>query len=218
MRDSPFAPARKARQNRSARLGLDHRAASRLGVTILELLVVIVIIAMLVSLLFPVLSMLRESSLRTACENNVRQLYLAMESYSDIHRGYMPFPAVEGKPSGWAIELLPFMEEIPLYNSINTKQLIAAPGNAAAVKNRPPLLVCPVVPEYASTIKGVGVTHYLLVVDPKERHAYRKYHHFRIRDVPEAARYPWCTSPEIPFENANYPPPHNSTSGVFGLE
>lgn len=47
---------------------------SRRGVTLMELLVVIVIISILLALLFPALNAARESSRRSACQSNLRQL------------------------------------------------------------------------------------------------------------------------------------------------
>jgi prepilin-type N-terminal cleavage/methylation domain-containing protein len=189
----------------------------RRGVTLIELLIVITIIALLLTLFLPAIYMVRQASLRTACESNLRQIYLAAAAYSDVHKGYLPFPAVEDQPSGWAIAILPYMEEIPLYNSFDPNESIVSPRNLAAAKNRPPLFMCPVVPYVTSPIDYVEVTNYLLVVDEKDRTRHVRGRRFQFKDVPLGARFPWCTSPEMTFEEAKYERPHENTEAVFGF-
>ena len=192
-------------------------ARGRRGVTLLELIIVIAIIAILLTLFFPVLRMLRESSLRTACSNNLRQLYLGLSQYTEVHRGYFPDPAKEFQPGGWAVELLPFIEEGPLYSRINTSETLSSPGNLAVLAARPPLFECPVVPEMLSTIKPIRVTNYLLVIDPKERKLQKRNRSYRLQDAPADSRYPWASSPELPPDEARYEPPHAGVEGVFGF-
>ena len=56
------------------------------GLTIVELLVVISIIAFLAALLFPAFTLSREQAKATACEANVRQLALALIAYDGEHQ------------------------------------------------------------------------------------------------------------------------------------
>ncbi|MDX2036897.1 MAG: DUF1559 domain-containing protein [Isosphaeraceae bacterium] len=105
----------------------------RPGFTLIELLVVIAIIAVLIALLLPAVQAAREAARRAQCVNNLKQLGIALHNYHDV-TGAMPFG--QG-PFGWndwnaQTFLLPYMEQTPLYNSINFSNGISggAPNNA----------------------------------------------------------------------------------------
>lgn len=56
----------------------------RSGFTIVELLVTIAIIAVLIALLFPAINVIRENSRKVQCQNNLRQIGVALHAFSDI--------------------------------------------------------------------------------------------------------------------------------------
>jgi prepilin-type processing-associated H-X9-DG protein len=99
-----------------------------------ELLVVIAIIGVLVGLLLPAVQKVRESANRTQCQNNLKQIGVAMHNYHDTQGafpvGYLdptPWPATGGAPPdvgpgwGWCSFLMPFLEQLDLYKQINFK-------------------------------------------------------------------------------------------------
>lgn len=103
----------------------------RRAFTLIELLVVIAIIAVLIALLLPAVQSAREAARRSQCLNNLKQLGLGMHNYhqatntfplgSSLVRRFGPPPGGVATWNNWSAVsmMLPYMEQGPLYNSIN---------------------------------------------------------------------------------------------------
>ena len=95
----------------------------RRGFTLIELLVVIAIIAVLIALLLPAVQAARAAARRIQCTNNIKQLGLATLNYESTHGIFPPGQMKMTTKPPWGITLyvnmLPFLEQQPLYNGWN---------------------------------------------------------------------------------------------------
>jgi prepilin-type N-terminal cleavage/methylation domain-containing protein/prepilin-type processing-associated H-X9-DG protein len=126
------------------------RPSQRAGFTLIELLVVIAIIAVLIALLLPAVQSAREAARRSQCVNNLKQLGLSLHNYEST-AGSFPLGG-NSAPQGvggrcdpvshdgcydwgaWSAQsmLLPYIEQGPVYNSMNFMTL--GRGNAEREK------------------------------------------------------------------------------------
>lgn len=116
------------------------------GFTLIELLVVIAIIAILIALLLPAVQQAREAARRTQCKNHLKQIGLALHNYESTHNTFPPgcvsIPTstwsgvsndgIQETGPGWGFfaHILPFIDQAPLYNSINFNIAITAASHA----------------------------------------------------------------------------------------
>ena len=119
----------------------------RRGFTLVELLVVIAIIGVLVALLLPAVQAAREASRRARCQNNMRQLGIALQNYHDTFRRFPP-AGTNSNETSWTAHILPFIERKDLYDLFNfsaggyTSGTNQAGRNAVAL-NRVDAFLCP---------------------------------------------------------------------------
>lgn len=150
--------------------------STRHGFTLIELLVVLAIIAVVVALMLPAVRRVREPAARAQCQNNLKQLMLAMHNFESTGKP-IAYPATAPPdtppeqlfPPGcfgpgttpeerfsWMVKLLPYLEENSLYGQIDLEKGYAE--NLPAVQTRIKTFLCP------TSKDGVmmdAVTHYV---------------------------------------------------------
>jgi prepilin-type N-terminal cleavage/methylation domain-containing protein/prepilin-type processing-associated H-X9-DG protein len=123
---------------------------SRKGFTLVELLVVIAIIGILIGLLLPAVQMVRAAARRTQCQNNLKQIGLAILNYESAHMRFPPgqfWTAPVGDASrldyGWLSQILPQIEANNIYNGLNFNKPYLDPENFESVSEIIPAYLCP---------------------------------------------------------------------------
>ena len=123
--------------------------------TLIELLVVISVIALLIALLLPAVQAAREAARRGSCQNNLKQIGLALANYESTYLSYpigVGGAVAAGSRPRWSAQaqLLPYLELATLHNAINFTGGLAwahnatlGPINTTAIGTKVAGFLCP---------------------------------------------------------------------------
>jgi prepilin-type N-terminal cleavage/methylation domain-containing protein/prepilin-type processing-associated H-X9-DG protein len=162
------------------------KLVQRCGFTLIELLVVIAIIAILIGLLLPAVQKVREAAARITCQNNLKQMGLAMHNYEGTH-GRLPSGGQGRNPAGTAnvfwtdsfvieadppvigqashslhTKLLPYMEQDNVFRLMNLDYAYndpRFPGNQQAARTVIKTFLCPSVSNRSSDQDSAGFAY-----------------------------------------------------------
>jgi prepilin-type N-terminal cleavage/methylation domain-containing protein len=166
--------------------------SARTGVSLVETLVALAIVGVLASLLFPAVQSARTRALETECKNNLRQLNLAVADFAESNKR-LPGPGSPGLIGGWAIDVLPFLEQQNLRDRVSPGgPIVSAPDD---LLRQPRVFRCPVRSGIDPPAAGVmDDAHYVFVPHPGRRS-------YNVFDAPITLHAPWASGPEMDYND-----------------
>lgn len=99
--------------------------------------------------LLPTVGRGRPAARRMQCKNNLKQIGLALQNYYDDFQAFPPAYTVDanGKPlHSWRTLILPYIDQLPLYNSIDLTKPWDDPVNSEFRERNVPVYRCPSLP------------------------------------------------------------------------
>jgi prepilin-type N-terminal cleavage/methylation domain-containing protein/prepilin-type processing-associated H-X9-DG protein len=127
-----------------------NRARRRPGFTLIELLAVIAIISILIGLLLPAVQKVRDAAARTQCQNNLKQVSLAVFNYESAYHtlptSTRPAGVTTAPRISWTIGLLPFIEQQNVRNYYDLTTNWDSPNNLPLTSQPIKIFQCPAAP------------------------------------------------------------------------
>ncbi|MCA9026867.1 MAG: DUF1559 domain-containing protein [Planctomycetaceae bacterium] len=155
-------------------VSIESQGSQRAGLTVIEWLVILAILAVLIALLLPGAQRgVGDAARRTQCKNNLKQIGLALHNYHDVYQAFPPAYTVntDGQPlHSWRTLLLPFLDQHALYDTIDLSKPWDDPANAEAFNTVVPQFFCPsmtIEPTHTTYMGMVGPEACLKPTEPR---------------------------------------------------
>jgi prepilin-type N-terminal cleavage/methylation domain-containing protein/prepilin-type processing-associated H-X9-DG protein len=130
------------------------------GFTLVELLVVIAIIGVLVALMLPAVQAAREAARRMQCDNNLKQIGLAIHNYEGTHRVFPP--AYWRRPGHNMLAfILPYIEQRAVHSVYRWDIDWDDPANVPATRVKIDVFVCPSAPSGRNYVSDYATCEYI---------------------------------------------------------
>jgi type II secretory pathway pseudopilin PulG len=143
--------------------------AAGIGVVLIVVFVVLGLLVLacggiLVALLLPAVQAARQAAYRVNCQNNLKQIGVALHAYHDVHGTLPPayIPDANGRPMhSWRVLILPYLEQGALFSQYDMNQPWDSPQNKALIEQMPEDFACP------AAEASPGKTTYQVIVGPQ---------------------------------------------------
>lgn len=117
-----------------------------------------------IALLLPAIQAARGAARQASCQNNMKQIGLALAGYEMQYGTFPPayFADADGKPMhSWRVMLLPFLGRVDLYDRYDFNEPWDGPNNSQLVNQMPDVFKCP-----GDDTLTPGETNYMAVIGP----------------------------------------------------
>ena len=129
--------------------------------SLLHLLWIIPVGLVVIALFIPAPRRSREAARRTQCKSHLKQIGLALHNYHDTYGAFPPAYTVDAtgkRLHSWRTLILPFVDQVPLYEKIDLSKAWDDPANAEAAKTVLSIYHCP-----SSPVSGTGCSYVAIV-------------------------------------------------------
>ena len=126
----------------------------------------VLVVPFLMALLLPAVQQAREAGRRNTCNNNLKQLGIAMHTYADVWGAFPPAYIADenGRPMhSWRVLILPYLDQQSLYDRYNFDEPWDGPSNSQLASHIPAAYHCP---SHVAAGRSSAITSYAAISGP----------------------------------------------------
>ncbi len=180
--------------------------------TIVELLVVVAIIGILVSLLFPALNAARAAARKTTCQNHLHQLGVAVMAYGEARNGQLPPLWLTNRPRpwenfSWRVELLSYIEQGNVSEMLKRDELPLSEVNQMVSRLSIEPFECPATPMSPRKVTNIGYAESTFANCLAGASDYSAVYEIKMLDRSYPAPGAWYGGPDLEMEESSMASP-----------